>query len=221
MVVDAPGDHAPVRPASRDRRDPRHVPLGAGAVLSARHDDGRAPPGRAGGGRPEARARRLLARQTGHRSTRAMRGQYCTFVARLLTAAPQVRDVVIWNEPNSPTFWRPQFDAERRERRAAPRTSGCSPTAGTRSTRAARRERDRRLVAARQRRSGGRPALALAGALVRGARPRPTATSGRDRPIFDTVGHNPYPNTSAEPPWARHAGGTIGEGDYAKLVSHR
>jgi hypothetical protein len=42
--------------------------------------------------------------------------------------------------------------------------------------------------------------------------------SGRARPIFDTVGHNPYPDTSAEPPWARHDGGTIGEGDYDKLV---
>jgi hypothetical protein len=43
-------------------------------------------------------------------------------------------------------------------------------------------------------------------------------TSGRDRPIFDTVGHNPYPNTSAEPVLTRHDGGAIGEGDYDKLV---
>jgi hypothetical protein len=42
--------------------------------------------------------------------------------------------------------------------------------------------------------------------------------SGRPRPIFDTVGHNPYPNTSGEAPWATHPGGTIGEGDYTKLV---
>ena len=28
--------------------------------------------------------------------------------------------------------------------------------------------------------------------------------SGRRQPIFDTVGHNPYPVTNAERPWARH-----------------
>jgi len=36
--------------------------------------------------------------------TESMRSQYCTFVVRLLNAAPSVRDVVIWNEPNSEKF---------------------------------------------------------------------------------------------------------------------
>ena len=44
--------------------------------------------------------------------------------------------------------------------------------------------------------------------------------SGRQRPILDTVGHNPYPVSNAERPWVRHpAGGTIAEGDYDKLMS--
>ena len=44
--------------------------------------------------------------------------------------------------------------------------------------------------------------------------------SGRARPIFDTVGHNPYPATNAERPWMRHATSTtIGEGDYDRLMA--
>ena len=66
----------------------------------------------------------------------------------------------------------------------------------------------RRRADPRSRRS---PSISALGAAYR--------ASGRDRPIFDTIGHNPYPNTSAEPPWARHEGGTIGEGDYGKLVT--
>jgi hypothetical protein len=44
--------------------------------------------------------------------------------------------------------------------------------------------------------------------------------SGRDRPIIDTFGHNPYPEYAAEDPWAVHTGtGTIGEGDYETLMT--
>jgi hypothetical protein len=42
--------------------------------------------------------------------------------------------------------------------------------------------------------------------------------SRRTAPIFDTIGHNPYPTTNAEPPWTRHPGGTIAEGDYDKMM---
>ena len=31
-------------------------------------------------------------------------------------------------------------------------------------------------------------------------------------PIFDTIGHNPYPTTNAERPWTRYPGGTIAGG---------
>jgi hypothetical protein len=41
--------------------------------------------------------------------------------------------------------------------------------------------------------------------------------SGRDRPIFDTIGTT-HPDTSAEEPWTRHSA-AVGEGDYDKLVS--
>jgi hypothetical protein len=147
----------------------------------------------------------------------AMRGQYCTFVSRLLTAAPHVKDVVIWNEPNSPTFWRPQFDGDGES--AAPAAYERLLADCWDALHAVRP--DVNVIAASSPRGNDDPAA-----------PRPSHSpirwyaelaqayrdSGRDRPIFDTVGHNPYPNNSAEPPWARHPGGTVGEGDYAKLV---
>ncbi|MGZ4338311.1 MAG: hypothetical protein ACXVRA_13485, partial [Gaiellaceae bacterium] len=44
--------------------------------------------------------------------TDAQRDAYCQFVASLLQRYPGVHDVVIWNEPNSSRFWRPQFAAD-------------------------------------------------------------------------------------------------------------
>ena len=42
--------------------------------------------------------------------------------------------------------------------------------------------------------------------------------SARTLPIFDTLGHNPYPSTSAEAPDARHKD-SIDEGDLARLLA--
>ena len=42
--------------------------------------------------------------------------------------------------------------------------------------------------------------------------------SARTRPIFDTLGHNPYPSTSAEAPDARHTS-SIDEGDLDRLLA--
>jgi hypothetical protein len=146
------------------------------------------------------------------------RREYCSYVASLLALAPRVNDVVIWNEPNSSRFWKPQF---------APDGTNASAPAYERllaqcwdQLHAARPGVN--VIAASAPRgnddpASGRPSqspVAFYTALAAAYR-----ASGRDRPIFDTVGHNPYPNTSAEAPWARHEGGTIGEGDYAKLVS--
>ena len=45
-------------------------------------------------------------------------------------------------------------------------------------------------------------------------------TSGRTKRIFDTFGHNAYPDHNAESPLARHPpGGSIDEGDYGALMS--
>lgn len=148
----------------------------------------------------------------------AMRDQYCTFVSRLLAAAPQVKDVVIWNEPNSPTFWRPQFDADGES--AAPAAYERLLADCWDALHAVRP--DVNVIAASSPRGNDDPGSSRPShSPVRWYAELAEAyrASGRDRPIFDTAGHNPYPNTSAEPPWARHPGGTIGEGDYGKLVA--
>jgi hypothetical protein len=146
------------------------------------------------------------------------RREYCTYVARLLALAPRVNDVVIWNEPNSSRFWQPQFAADG-SNAAAPAYEqllaecwdvlhAARPGVNVIAASAPRGNDDP---------SSSRPSqspVAFYSALAAAYR-----ESGRDRPIFDTIGHNPYPNTSAEPPWTRHEGGTIGEGDYGKLVS--
>ena len=146
------------------------------------------------------------------------RQEYCSYVASLLALAPRVNDVVIWNEPNSNRFWQPQF---------APDGSSASAPAYELLLaecwdvlHAVRPGVN--VIAASAPRGNDDPAAdhpsqsPVAFYTALGAAYR---ASSRDRPIFDTVGHNPYPNTSAEPPWVRHEGGTIGEGDYSKLVS--
>jgi hypothetical protein len=146
------------------------------------------------------------------------RAEYCDYVANVLALAPRVNDVVIWNEPNSPRFWQPQFGPDG-SNAAAPAYElllaecwdvlhGVRPGVNVIAASAPRGNDDP---------SAPRPSqspVAFYSALAAAYR-----ASGRDRPIFDTVGHNPYPNTSAEPPWVRHEGGTVGEGDYGKLVS--
>ncbi len=149
--------------------------------------------------------------------TDRLRRQYCRYVGSLLERAPAVQDVVIWNEPNSNTFWRPQFGAggksvapqayERLLARCWDDLHRVRPGVNVIAASASHGNDD--PAAARPSHSPARFYEELA---------RAYRASGRDRPIFDTVGHNPYPSTSAEPPWAKHAGGTIGEGDYAKLV---
>src|SRR5207249_12288655 len=38
--------------------------------------------------------------------TRRQRAQYCAYVGRLLREHRDIRDVVVWTEPNEPLFWR-------------------------------------------------------------------------------------------------------------------
>ena len=42
--------------------------------------------------------------------------------------------------------------------------------------------------------------------------------SNRTRPLFDTIGHNPYPLYPGEPPTATHRV-YVGQGDVARLVT--
>ena len=150
----------------------------------------------------------------------AQRAAYCQFVAGLLHRYPGVSDVVIWNEPNSSRFWRPQF---------APDGTSLAPAAY-----------EALLARCWDVLHAARPGVNVIAASAPRGNDNPAASSnvshspvnfylklgdayragGRRLPIFDTVGHNPYPVTNAERPWTRHTTGkTIAEGDYDKLMA--
>jgi hypothetical protein len=149
---------------------------------------------------------------------RPERDAYCTAVADLLQRYPQLGDVVIWNEPNSSAFWRPQFGPDGAS--AAPAAYAALLARCWDVLHAIRPGVN--VIAASSPRGNDRP-LASAPSHSPGAWYRAVGrayrASGRTRPILDTVGHNPYPDTSAERPWALHATTSIGEGDYGKLMA--
>lgn len=154
-------------------------------------------------------------------NTADAREQYCSFALDALRRFPQVRDVVLWNEPNLGVFWATQF---------APDGSSSAP-------------REYGLLAARcwDLLHAFRPNVNVIGPatspwgndvpggfgnishsptrflLELGAAYRAT---GRAKPLFDTLGHHPYPASSGERPWRTHTDDRlISIGDHERLVS--
>jgi hypothetical protein len=131
----------------------------------------------------------------------AARDEYCTYVGRLLERVPNLAAIVIWNEANSPRYW--------------PVTSGA---AGYEELLArcwdvlhAIKSSVNVIDSTASHYDPARFIREL-GAAYR--------ASGRERPIVDTFGHNPYPESASEDPWVIHTKlPVIGEGDYAKLIS--
>jgi hypothetical protein len=140
-------------------------------------------------------------------------------VASLLRRYPGVNDVVVWNEPNKGRFWQPQFGADGTS--AAPAAYEALLARCWDTLHAVRPGAN--VIAASAARGNDNPSsvspshspvnfYTKLGEAYR--------ASGRRRPIFDTVGHNPYPTANTERPWARHTNSkTIGEGDYDRLMS--
>ena len=145
---------------------------------------------------------------------------FCNAAGELVRAYPQVRDVIIGNEPNTKGFWLPQFNAD---------GSSAAPAAYTLLLahcydvlHAARP--DINLVAAATSSRGNDDPRAGSNA---GHSPVRFVTEmgkayralGRTRPLFDTIDHHPYPLTSAERPWKQHVDARIaGQGDLDRLV---
>jgi hypothetical protein len=130
----------------------------------------------------------------------ASRNEYCEYVRGLVARLPFMSAVVIWNEANSPRYW-PQSAGpaayEALLARCYDVLHALRPNVNVVDSTASHYD----------------PASFIAG-LGQAYR-----DSGRDRPIVDTFGHNPYPEFAAEDPWTTHPdSGTIGEGDYAKLM---
>lgn len=134
-------------------------------------------------------------------TTPATRNDYCAFLRGVLRRMPLIQDYEIWNEANNPAYW--------------PETAGAAAYEALLA-------RCWDLLHA----SPGRMNVISSTAphhdpadfiLDLGASYR---ISGRARPIFDTFGHNPYPENSAEPPSATHPDtGAIDEGDYPMLMA--
>jgi hypothetical protein len=122
------------------------------------------------------------------------RRRFCAYARRALALVPDADAVVVWNEANSPTYWR--GTAKQYERLLA-RCYDVLHRGG--------------LTVLDSTASAHEPEAFLRSVA------RAYRLSGRTRPIVDAFGHNPYPRTFDEPPTARHAVGFLGQGDYARL----
>jgi hypothetical protein len=135
-------------------------------------------------------------------TTRA-RTEYCGFLRGVVRRIPLVRDLEIWNEANSPTYW-PQEDGAATYAALLARCYDVlhSGRAGAGVN----------VISSTASRHDPAGFLFELGDAYR--------SRGRDRPLFDTFGHNPYPLHSAEPPWVLHADSDlIGQGDYETLMN--
>jgi hypothetical protein len=130
------------------------------------------------------------------------RADYCSFVADALRFAPGISDVVIWNEANSPRFWRPQQGAA---------AAYEALLAECYDELHALRKRLNVISSTAPHRDPGAFIAAL-GAAYR--------ASGRRERIFDSFGHDAYPNRNDESPLAVHTGSrSLDEGDYEQLTA--
>ena len=134
-------------------------------------------------------------------TTRKLRGQYCSFVRGIVRRIPLITDVEIWNEANSPTYWPESAGADGYVKLLA----HCYDVLHARPF-------PMNVVSSTASRHDPAGFIFDLGEAYRAL--------GRTRPIFDTFGHNPYPENSAEPPWAQHPDSDLlGEGDYETLMN--
>jgi hypothetical protein len=133
--------------------------------------------------------------------TPTARSQYCAFLDGVVRRIPLIRDVEIWNEANSPAYW-PQLDG------AATYTALLARCYDVLH----RRNAGANVISSTASRHDPAGFLFALGDAYR--------ARGRERPIFDTFGHNPYPKNSAEPPWVLHDDSDlIAQGDYETLMN--
>ena len=152
--------------------------------------------------------------------TPADRAAFAAWAAALVTALPQVRYVIVGNEPNLSTFWKPQFGAGGSDLAAREYTD---LLARSYDAIKAARPNVQVLGGALSPRGGDRPG---------GTRPThsPTAfirdlgaayrASGRHKPLMDAFAFHPYMEASEDSPSAAHPQNTtITLADYPKLVA--
>ncbi len=159
-----------------------------------------------------------LARETP--TTPARRAEFAAYCAALVEALPTVRHVIVGNEPNLDTFWRPQFGAGGRDlaaigyadllARSYDAIKAADPSVQVLGGTLAPRGADRPV--------GSRPTQSPT-AFIRdlGAAYR---DAGRDRPLMDAFAFHPYMQASRISPAVTHPINTsITIADYPKLVA--
>jgi hypothetical protein len=138
-------------------------------------------------------------------TTAAARNAYCSYLLDLVRSYPSVADVVVWMEANQPTFWR---------RPNAPAYVALLARCWD-SLHAARD--DVNVIA-----STG-PHQRITGAVGPSTWYRRLGVayrkSKRKQRLFDTLGHNIYPDSPLEAPSTLHEGPSIDEGDWPKLMA--
>lgn len=129
------------------------------------------------------------------------RHQYCSFLGGVLRRIPLIHDVEIWNEANSPAYWPQQNGADTYTALLARCYDILHSRPGPVNV----------ISSTTSRHDPAGFVFALGDAY---------RARGRERPLFDTFGHNPYPEHSAEPPWTTHFDSDLlAEGDYETLMN--
>jgi hypothetical protein len=149
----------------------------------------------------------------------ARRAAFASYGVALAKALPEVRDVIVGNEPNLNLFWQPQFDASGHDQAARDYEQLLAATYD------ALKQQDSHLNVI----GGG---LAPEGGDRPSKRPTHSPTqfildlgaayraSGRTTPIMDAISIHPYGESSRIPPTLQHPRTkTIGIADYPKLVT--
>ena len=122
--------------------------------------------------------------------------RFCRYAHDTLELVPNARAVVVWNEANSPTYWR-----------------GSPAQYESLLARCYDRLHSKQVDVLDSTASAHAP-IRFLDALADAYR-----ASGRRRPLVDAFGHNPYPLTSTEAPTVIHRGDVLGEADYPRLVA--
>jgi len=129
------------------------------------------------------------------------RAAFCGFIANVVRRYPAIHDVAIWTEPNSSRFWQPQKGAS---------AAYEALLATCWDTLHALQPGMNVIATSAPHQKPGHWYAGLGAAYK---------ASHRILPIFDTLGHNAYPDLSSESPSKVHSNGSFDEGDLSRLLA--
>ena len=147
------------------------------------------------------------------------RAQFVEFAKSTVRELPWVSIFIVRNEPNSPVYWQPQFDAAGRDAAAVSYEQLLAATYdGIKQTRPSATLVGGALDSHGNDEPGAHPASHSPAAFIRDLGTAYRA-SGRTAPLMDVFDQHIYGDTSALPPSMPHFGSTLTERDYRRLVA--